>query len=150
MPQELADDWSIMLQLMARCCQATSHYLNHCWQVLWLHTAPLSHSELTWLNDTSDHQQSSYWAYGGFCSPLRKHFNRLYEIDGLVQERRNSSALAMELHLSCTNPLRSRHWICTKCNGMSSFQHNPAGRGLIHCGLVTPYGGRDLGQDWLG
>ena len=26
-----------------------------------------------------------------------------YNIDGLVQERRNSSALAMELHLSCTN-----------------------------------------------
>ena len=26
-------------------------------------------------------------------------------IDGLVQERRNSSALAMELRLSCTNPL---------------------------------------------
>ena len=25
--------------------------------------------------------------------------------DGLVQERRNCSALAMELHLSCTNPL---------------------------------------------
>ena len=28
----------------------------------------------------------------------------LYYIDGLVQERRNSSVLAMELHLSCTNP----------------------------------------------
>ena len=26
------------------------------------------------------------------------------QIDGLVQERRNSSALAMELGLSCTNP----------------------------------------------
>ena len=26
-------------------------------------------------------------------------------IDGLVQERRNSSALAMELHLSCTKPI---------------------------------------------
>ena len=26
------------------------------------------------------------------------------KIDGLVQERRNSSALAMELRLSCTNP----------------------------------------------
>ena len=26
-------------------------------------------------------------------------------VDGLVQERHNSSALAMELHLSCTNPL---------------------------------------------
>ena len=29
---------------------------------------------------------------------LRSHFN------GLVQERRNSSAIALELHLSCINP----------------------------------------------
>ena len=29
---------------------------------------------------------------------------RNLHIDGLVQERRNSSALAMELRLSCTNP----------------------------------------------
>ena len=28
----------------------------------------------------------------------------LQNLDGLVQERRNSSALAMELRLSCTNP----------------------------------------------
>ena len=27
-----------------------------------------------------------------------------FHIDGLVQERRNSSAFAMELRLSCTNP----------------------------------------------
>ena len=27
-----------------------------------------------------------------------------HNFDGLVQERRNSSALAMELRLSCTNP----------------------------------------------
>ena len=27
----------------------------------------------------------------------------LIDIDGLVQERRNSSALALELRLSCTN-----------------------------------------------
>ena len=35
-------------------------------------------------------------------------------IDGLLQERRNSSALAMELHLSCINPLiyhQVMHWI---------------------------------------
>ena len=32
----------------------------------------------------------------------------LWHLDGLVQERRNSSALAMELRLSCTHPL-----ICT-------------------------------------
>ena len=40
------------------------------------------------------------------CSIFWQH------IDGLVQERRNSSALAMELHLSCTNPSISsiRYW----------------------------------------
>ena len=32
-----------------------------------------------------------------------------HEIEALVQERRNSSALAMELHLSCTNPSK---WKC--------------------------------------
>ena len=31
-------------------------------------------------------------------------FFEMDNIDGLVQERRNSSALAMELRLSCTNP----------------------------------------------
>ena len=30
--------------------------------------------------------------------------------DGLVQERRNSIALAMELRLSCTNPSILTHW----------------------------------------
>ena len=41
--------------------------------------------------------------------------------DGLVQERRNSSALAMELHLSCTNPLI--HWYDKVCYlGVVLFQ----------------------------
>ena len=35
---------------------------------------------------------------GSFSSSMKEDFN------GLVQERRNSSALAMELRLSCTNP----------------------------------------------
>ena len=33
-----------------------------------------------------------------------ERFLHLDYIDGLVQERRNSSVLAMELRLSCTNP----------------------------------------------
>ena len=33
---------------------------------------------------------------------------RKIQIDGLVQERRNSSALAMELRHSCTNPSKCR------------------------------------------
>ena len=35
---------------------------------------------------------------------LKTHMTCMVCIDGLVQERRNSSALAMELRLSCTNP----------------------------------------------
>ena len=48
-----------------------------------------------------------YWCVDGIC---RLHFivpdNMVNwpDIDGLVQERHNSSALAMELCLSCTNP----------------------------------------------
>ena len=45
-------------------------------------------------------------------------------IDGLVQERRNSSALAMELRLSCTNP---------STYALSGFSE------LIQCGQVTPH-----------
>ena len=37
--------------------------------------------------------------------PILMTHNSTANIDGLVQERRNSSALAMELHLFRTNPL---------------------------------------------
>ena len=43
-------------------------------------------------------------------------------IDGLVQERRNSSAFAMELRLSCANPS-----ICGSQNWKVSTNHNPFG-----------------------
>ena len=38
------------------------------------------------------------------CSELSPHKDTHNHIEGLVQERCNSSALAMELRLSCTNP----------------------------------------------
>ena len=31
MPQDLADDKSTLVQVMAWCCEATSHYLSQCW-----------------------------------------------------------------------------------------------------------------------
>ena len=46
--------------------------------------------------------------YGPFSQSLRKivaFSTSQWYLDGLVQERRNSSALAMELRLSCINPL---------------------------------------------
>ena len=39
-----------------------------------------------------------------------------FNIDGLVQERRNSIALAMELHLSCTKPLINGLVLQERCN----------------------------------
>ena len=39
-----------------------------------------------------------------FESHIRYPIGKEQYIDGLVQERFNSSALAMELHLSCTKP----------------------------------------------
>ena len=41
-----------------------------------------------------------------------------YHIDGLVQEKRNSSALAMELRLLCTNP---SIWSMCKCVEQYTF-----------------------------
>ena len=31
-PQDFADDKWTLVQVMACCCQATSHYMNYCWQ----------------------------------------------------------------------------------------------------------------------
>ena len=61
---------------MAWCRQATSHYLNQCWP-------------------------RSLPPYGVTRPQWVKGF---HDIDGLVQERRNSSVLVVELRLSCTKP----------------------------------------------
>ena len=47
-----------------------------------------------------------------FCKPAAWYSKT--HMDGLVQERRNSSALAMELRLSCTNP--SIYGAATNCH----------------------------------
>ena len=51
-------------------------------------------------------QQSSisYSNNGEIYKPNIASLLVVFHMDGLVQERRNSSALAMELRLSCTNP----------------------------------------------
>ena len=45
MPQNTFDDWSILVQEMALCCEATSHYLSQCWPrsvVIWCHQITMS------------------------------------------------------------------------------------------------------------
>ena len=47
-PHNHIDDVSTLVQVMALCCQATSHYLNQYWldPYLWHHKAPLGHNKL--------------------------------------------------------------------------------------------------------
>ena len=42
--------------------------------------------------------------------PLPEQILTYHQLDGLVQERRNSSVLAMELRLSCINPSNWSLW----------------------------------------
>ena len=44
------------------------------------------------------------------------------QFDGLVQERHNSGALAMELHLSCTNPLNWQ-WVIIDSGDANQASH---------------------------
>ena len=94
------------------------------------------------------------------------------DIDGLVQESRNSSALAMELHLSCNNPLisdyvitRQRlkkkiklHWeiLLGKTSGEFDYGNytaldtglilglRPANEGLLLCNNISHWLGANL------
>ena len=54
---------------------------------------------------TTDYQQSSLLAN---LPRIRIH-STAHDMDGLVQEKHNSIANALELHLSCTNPLIYAH-----------------------------------------
>ena len=57
--------------------------------------------------------------------PERRH------VDGLFQDRRNSSALAMELRRSCTNPS-----VCNSIQATSSSQA-PGYKGVSHESWIT-------------
>ena len=67
------------------------------------------------------------------------HIKLNHNIDGLVQERRNSSVLAMELRLSCTNPsIWCNMEIHTKKNILMAYSKT----------VVTPLV-MELPQSWI-
>ena len=59
------------------------------------------------------------------------HLSLPYCIDGLVQERRNSSALAMELRLSCTNS--------SICNNVVWKIMLKGGSATVHATMINPH-----------
>ena len=58
---------------------------------------------LNMLNVFKDYKRFTFWIVSWICLVPSKSPEQ-QNIDGLMQGRRNSSALAMELRLSCTNP----------------------------------------------
>ena len=99
-------------------------------------------------------------------------YNQNHKIDGLVQERRNSSALTMELHLSCTNlsklvytcaagwelPPPCKQWLLLSCTEQTAtphicltdrhneIHHGPNIRWSVNCKLLTI----DIHMYWKG
>ena len=57
------------------------------------------------------------WFVNFFCIPLKNHITS-YQIDGLLHERRNSIAKALELLLSCINPSKYT------CQNIKRFSFN--------------------------
>ena len=92
---------------MAWCCQATSHYPSQCWP---RSPSPYGIIRPQWVKISPQ------------FVPLGSIDNKLtlvqvivekaasHHLHGLVQKRRNSSSLAMELCLSCTNPSILYQW----------------------------------------
>ena len=95
---------STLAEVMAR-VMAPSHYLNQYWFIL---------SRVLWhlLEDSSTEN-----------NPEICHWDHVFQdhTDGLVQERRNSIANALELRLSCTNPMiQSKYYSHISQGPMSS------------------------------
>ena len=75
-------------------------------QNLSLMKMPLKILSAKWWPFCSGGDELTHWGLGMYVCIIWTG-SLLVHIDGLVQERCNSSALAMELRLSCTNPLIS-------------------------------------------
>ena len=69
-----------------------------------------------------------------FCTKNVQPHRIRTQIDGLIQKRRNSSALAMELRLSCTNPVR---WCCQKYTPQTPPSHRRV-RYSFYCEFKRP------------
>ena len=58
MPWDLTDDKSTLVQVMAWCHQATSHYLSQCWPS---YMSPYGVTRPQWVKDTKVYSELTYW-----------------------------------------------------------------------------------------
>ena len=97
MSVDLSDDQSILVQVMAWCRQATSHYLSQCWP---RSLSPYGFTRPQWVENK--------YRTRICCCELHKKQNIWWlnakHIDGSVQTCSNSIANALELLQSCAKP----------------------------------------------
>ena len=110
----LTDDKSTLVQVMAWCCQARSHYLSQCWP---RSLSPYGFTRSQWVKIRNF-----------FCLSISIFASNEY-INGLVQACSNSSALTMEILQSCTKPsicftklcLHQFRWLLVTCSVPSYY-----------------------------
>ena len=143
-PQDLTDDKSTLVQVMAWCRQATSHYLSQCWP---RSLSPYDVTRPQWVN------QASMMAYIDFylCYAEFNHYpNPQWFLSNYAQLHYTETCLSGGkcFHLllnkgflnSDSPPIHQNYLKRTvtkvwKWTGL-----------LIHCGLMTPHGDINRGQ----
>ena len=96
---------STLFQVMAWCLMAPSHYLHQCWHSSMkscgncLRAISLEMVKTSILDTSLKITKSILQLHFPGTSELS-----IFDIDGLVQEKHNSIANALQLHLSCSNP----------------------------------------------
>ena len=99
MPQDLTDDKSTLVQVMAWCRQATSHYPNQCWP---RSPTPYVVTKPQWVNITKQNTaKPSAYFMGHICTYLLAPSH--YIIDGSVHKRHTASSSTMKSLVFHTN-----------------------------------------------
>ena len=95
--------WNFISATSARFCARSTAWRTTTIPSSWGHQMCLFLCILKHQLNRACHPSGHYWDY----NPDALSYNQVTaaHFDGLVQERHNSSPLAMELHLSCTKPL---------------------------------------------
>ena len=115
MPQDLSDDKSALVQVMAWCRQATSHYLSQCWlrsmspynatRPQWVRSmSPYSATRPQWVNSMAP------WRLGSTCVFLKV---QCIIVQLIIQMRMMAHALSVKwLSGEChrTSVMISQHW----------------------------------------
>ena len=134
MPRDPTDDKSALVQEMAWCRQATSHYLSQCWPSS---MSPYGVTTPQWVKWSSPGQNGHHFAGDIFkCIFFNEMFCILIRISLKFVPKApvDKSAVVATIHYLISNA-DLVHWCIYAALGWGG-----GGDKLTHCGLVTPYG----------